>query len=309
MTLSDALRWAWADELPKMAGEGGGAAPNGYSSAWGAILRFGELHSIVDRQPNRFGCIPFDQAGWPHADALTIAHHVETLAECEVDVPEAWNPMPELSAAVDAGLAGRAISDALERATVERGGLRYFRTRPDVLIVRHAILGLVPDWRPCQQPEVKFETWENGRHRWYVRRQVRVVEGKNADGTDYIVVHNIEADGWSSRLQRPVTGAYRKPYLEPDPVPGMVARAEYEIYCAAMAMLFEALAGELETIDLVAVDLPAHPWAVDSGEEAGESREPKILPDLRGSIRSAPSRNRRAKSKTKGGAKSPAIPA
>ncbi len=279
MTLSDALRWAWADELPKMASAVSDAAPNGHSSAWASIVRFGELHSIVDRQPNRYGCIPFDQTGWPHADALVIADAVADLAVCQVDAPDGWDPMEELSGLVEEGLARRAISTALERATVDRDGERYFRTRPDLLVVRHAILGLVPDWRLAAVPEAKFETWENGRHRWFVRRHVRTVVGTLPDGSDHVVVYSTEADGWSARRQRPVTGAYRKPYLDPDPVPTMVERAEYEIFCAAMAMLFDALAGRLETIDLVAVDWPARPW-MDSGEDDGLRRQPRILPDL-----------------------------
>ncbi len=161
----------------------------------------------------------------------------------------------------------------------DRDGERYFRTRPDLLVVRHAILGLVPDWRLAAVPEAKFETWENGRHRWFVRRHVRTVVGTLPDGSDHVVVYSTEADGWSARRQRPVTGAYRKPYLDPDPVPTMVERAEYEIFCAAMAMLFDALAGRLETIDLVAVDWPARPW-MDSGEDDGLRRQPRILPDL-----------------------------
>lgn len=307
MTVSDALKWAWGEELPKMASDGGGA-PNGYSSAWGSILSFGALHSIVDRQPNRYGCIPFDRSGWPHADALVIAHAVEQLAACAVDVPEGWHPMPEL-AAIDDDLAGRAVSDALDRASVAvAGGERQFRLRPDVLVVRHAILGMVPDWRLSHRPIKKFEIWPNGRQRWYVRREVRSVAGQHPDGSDYIVVHSTEVDGWSSRLQRPVAGAYRRPYFEPDPVPVMVARAEYEIFCAAMTMLLDQLAGALDTIDLVAVDWPAQPWG-DSPERATDSRRSRILPDLRARTAREPARKTPRKSKPKRAAKATVNPA
>lgn len=306
MTVSDALKWAWGEELPKVPSADGGG-PLGFSSAWGAILRYGELHSIVDRQPNQYGCIPFDRAGWPHADALSLAEAVRELAECEVEVPAGWNPMPEL-VAVDEALGGRAVATALERATIQRDGALHFRMRPDVLVVRHAILGMVPDWRLPRLPEVEFEKWENGRHRWYVQRQVSTIEGQNTDGSDYVVTTNVEVDGWSSRLQRPVAGAFRRPYFDPDPVPAMVARADYEIFCSAMMMLHDTLSGQLDTIDLVAVDWPAKPWE-DSGATIAESWRPRILPDLRTSARPAPARKRRVKSTAKRGPKAVANPA
>lgn len=286
MTMSDALKWAWGDELPKASLPGLHAPSLGTASAWGSILHYGQLGSIVDRQPNHYGCIPFDEAGWPHADALRIADAVADLAHCSVDVPEGWHPMPELGA-IDEALAARAVADALIKATVAdpSGGLR-FRARPDVLVVRHAILGLVPEWRLWEKPVKEFETWPNGRHRWYVRRDVRTVIGEMADGSDRVEVMTTEVEGWSSRLQRPVAGAFRKARFRPDPVPAMVARGEYEIFCAAMCMLFDQLADQLETIDLIAVDWPVQPWG-DSTEREGASPEPRILPDLSSASRLA----------------------
>jgi hypothetical protein len=278
MTMSDALKWAWGDELPKVqsGGMGGEHRQLTAGSAWQAILAYGETGSIIDRQPNRYGCIPFDVVGWPHADALLIAAAVEELAECAVDVPEGWHPMPEL-AAIDEPLAAKAVSDALIKATVaDADGAVHFRARPDVLIVRHAILGLVPDWRLWETPVKQFETWPGGRHRWFVRREVRTVVG---DGPLGIAVQTVETEGWSARLRRPVAGAYRKAHFVPDPVPAMVARAEYEIFSAAMCMLYDQLADRLETIDLVPVDWPVQPWG-ESAERGADSRRPRILPDL-----------------------------
>lgn len=308
MTVSDALKWAWGEELPKEPSGDFYAPPLAAASAWSSILRYGELGSIVDRQPNRFGCIPFDRVDFPHADALKLADAVHALAECAVDVPAGWHPMPEL-AEIDAGLAGRMVSEALERATVTtEAGERFYRSRPDMLVVRHAILGVVPDWRLAHSPLMKFERWPNGRHRWFARRDVRTVIGQNADGSDKIAVQTTEVDGWSSRLQRPVAGAYRRPYFEPDPVPVMVARADYEIFCAAMGMLFGQLAGALETIDLVAVDWLPQPWA-DSPAVATDSRRSRILPDLRRQAPRSPARKMARKSTRKTAAKAGANPA
>lgn len=295
MTVSDALKWAWGDELPKEPGAAFHAPPLKAASAWASILRYGETGTIVDRQPNRFGCIPFDQADYPHRDAIALAEAVGRLAGCSVDVPEGWHPMPELGE-VDDALAARTVGDAIARATrTDADGALVFRTRPDVLVVRHAIIGLVPDWRLSGLPERKFEANENGVHKWFVRREVRSVIGENADGGDRIEVMTVEVDGWSKRLRRPVAGAYRKAYFDPDPVPVMVARAEYEIFCAAMCMLFDELAGQLETIDLVPVDWPVQPWG--DGDSRGKRRGSKILPDLRAEAERVVAANRARKIK------------
>lgn len=304
MTVSEALRWAWGDELPKEAsGSGMGRGPALYKSAWSAIEAYAELHSIVDRQPNRFGCIPFDNFETPHPDAYRIANTVARLAGCAVNVPDGWHPMPEL-AEVDEAMARRAVNDALNKATVlDALGAIYFRARPDVLVVRHAILGIVPDWRMSDRPNVEYEIGANGRHRWFVRREIRTVIGENADGTDKIAVETAEVDGWSSRLKRPVAGAYRKAHFVPDPVPVMVARAEYEIFCAAMSMLADDLAGQLDTIDIVPIEWPAQPWG-DSPERSGDSRGGKVLPDLSALAANYLTSKTSAKSKGKSPAKS-----
>lgn len=284
MTVASALEWAWRDELPKMPSDfapGGGGPRAG--NAWSSILAFGEIGTMIDRQPNRWGCIPFDVTGWPHPDALTIAAAVDDLAGCTVDVPDGWHPMPEIAGISDGQLAARTVSDALDKATtLDDEGVRRFRTRADLLVIRFAILGLVPNWRLDAMPELRFEAHDNGREKWFVRRETRQVIGQNGDGTDRVEIVNVEVDGWSARLRRPVAGAYRKPFLDPDPVPVMVARAEYEIFAAAMCMLHDDLDGRLGSIDLVPTDWPVQPWADTESLGRGEARRaPKILPDLK----------------------------
>ncbi|QKV20255.1 hypothetical protein [Oricola thermophila] len=276
MTVSAALQWAWRDELPKMPAA---ERPAGLSaaSAWASILRYGELHSVIDRQPNRYGCVPFDVAGWPHADALRIAEAVEALAGLVVEVPDGWNPAPEL-VAIDADLARKAVEDTLRAAIVERDGETVFRVAADVLVVRHAILGTVPQWR-MDLPEATVEIGEGGRPKWYVLREIPTVVGTNPDGSDRIVTETIEVDGWSSRKRRPLPGAYQRRKFDPDPVPAMVERAEYEIFAAAMTHLAGDLSGRLETIEIVADEWPARPWC-ESPDSAQNRRTPKILPDL-----------------------------
>lgn len=295
MTLTAALRWAWSEELPKEPAAAFYAPPAGSASAWAAIAGYGQLGSMVDRQPNRFGCIPFDRPDYPHADAVRIADAVAALGDCTLDVPAGWHPMPELATA-DEALCGKALADALERTTGKAaGGAWRFRTSPSTLIVRYAILGLLPDTRLSGVPERRYEKAANGADRWFVQRPVTTVIGQNADGSDMLQVVMTEADGWSARRRRPLPGAYRKPYLDPDPVPVMVARAEYQIMVAGLAMLFDDLAGRLDSIELLPSPWATHPW--EAGGETGP--EPKILPDLRQMAEAIVAANRQAKSNGK----------
>lgn len=295
MTVSEALRWAWSEELPKEPASAFYDPPLAARSAWSAIQEFGALNAIVDRQPNRYGCIPFDRADSPHPDALLLAREVSSLAECVLDLPEGWHPMPEM-ADVDAALGHKAVGDALHKvATGDGRGGSVFRIRPDMLVIRYAIIGIVPDWRLAELPVRRFEAHVGGVEKWFVRRDLRSVIGTNADGSDRIEIVSTEVDGWSQRLRRPVAGAYRKPYLDPDPVPVMVARAEYQILVAAMTMLHEGLAGTLDTIELLPVDWPDQPWSADS---AGERRS-RILPDLRADSRGVVVADTAMKSKRK----------
>lgn len=307
MTVAEALKWAWTDELPKeTAAHAGALATLAAKSAWSGVLQYGELHSIVDRQPNRFGCIPFDEGGLPHPDAYRLAEAVASLVECTVDVPEGWHPMPWLGE-IDPHLGDKALRDAMASATVDGADGLKFRLRPDALVIRFAILGVMPLWRMANVPEVKFEIGANGKPRWFVQRPVTTEVGTYADGSPRFEARTVEVDGWSERLKRPIAGAYRRAYLDPDPVPVMVARAEYEILCAAMAMLADDLAGTLETIDLVPVDWPERPWEAqaDSLVTGRIRRQPRILPDLAHRDGVAGVAGKQAKSRRKAKSKSP----
>ncbi|MEO3997195.1 hypothetical protein [Mesorhizobium sp. CAU 1732] len=295
--MAEALAWAWGDELPKEAATHEGAiAALQARSAWSTILRYGETHSVIDRAPNRWGCVPFDASSWPHADAYRIADAVGNLTKCTVDVPGGWHPMPWL-AAIDEALARRALDDTMRKATIATDDGLVFRIRPDMLVVRFAILGIVPDWRLDTVPAVEFEMGANGKPRWFVRRTVQTV----AENSDRVMTETVEVDGWSARLKRPVAGAYRRSHFEPNPVPAMVARAEYEIFCAAMTMLAAELTGSLETIEITPIDWPVQPWA-DSPEERARRRRGRILEDISTptSAKSEPNLQAKSTAKKKG---------
>lgn len=276
MTISAALKWAWTDELPKE--PSGGTPPPGTQSAWDAVTRFGEHMSMVDRQPNRYGCIPFDRADFPHPDAIRIANAVSAMADLDINVPDGWNPLPEVIDA-DRALADIAVRDALDKVTAaDDDGRLFFRIHLDALIIRHVIIGDEPDWQLDVAPVRKLVGNGRGGPKWFIKSTVPQVIGTNPDGSDRIEHVPIERDGWSVRSQRPLPGAYQKHFLDPDPVPVIVERAKYEVWCSALSYLCDQLAGKLDTIRLERDRRPLRPWAGDSGNG---DRPPRILPDLR----------------------------
>ncbi|HUO55085.1 MAG TPA: hypothetical protein VMU18_10105, partial [Rhodoblastus sp.] len=158
-------------------------------------------------------------------------------------------------------------------------GLRRLRRTPRRLVVRHALLGGAPEWR-IDPPEVVVDP------RWYVREVIRV-------GTlTGFMEQEIEADGFDKVRRVPKPGAYRKTFLEPDPRDGVVSRAEYEVWRAALDVLFEDLRGTLSAFDVQPCGLPMRPW------EEGEAVPARVLPDLR-VIDSGEVRGRRKKISTR----------
>lgn len=263
MTAERAVEWAWRDELPKAPRLVNG--PDGFLAAWRKVSEFGERLSLVDMTGvNQWGCVPDLSADrYPHPDAEAIAEAVHALDGWTIGIPDDWSPAPELDAF--AGLAARAVSIAARRAMV----------KPVSLIVsRRAILGIDPaDWT-IGPTEIGHEKAANGRDKWIVRATVDTIVGSNPDGSDRTVAETVELPG-TGRNGKPLPGAYRKPYLDPDPVDPLTARAEHEIWHAALTALAEMLAGRLETIDMLPPETPARPWTAPM-------RIRRVLDDLSG---------------------------
>lgn len=263
MPIEDLLRWAYRDELPKEAGDRRVGGPMSYGSMFGRISEYSELLTLVDAPPNRWGVVPFAGTNvMPHPDAVAIGEAVQALDAWTLDLPDDWSPlsdMPDLGT-LGAGAVGRAV----ERATVtgDDGRTRRLKTSPSFLLRRCAILA-PPDWHG-ETPEVKLEM-SHGKPRWFRRI---VIQG-DAGG------YECEVDGYNARRKRPYDDAYQKSYLDPDPTDVAVARAEYEVWHAALELLVIELDGVLSEHVALATNHPARPW------EGEEGRVARILPDLR----------------------------
>lgn len=257
MTIEDAVRWAYREELPKSPRPMAGYALPAMPSSPGAVVDMvAETWALPD---NAFGVVADPGAtGEPHADALAIHAAVTALDDVRAVMPSEW------SAAGDVDLHG--LDDAVQSRVIEgltvleADGARTLRMRPSMIVRTVAILGL-PDM-VVDSPELKVERGANGKPKWFRR-----VSAIDALGFPY----EVETDGFDPKARRPFPDAYQRKFLDPDPVPSLVNRARGELWRAAMELLFEDLQGALSSIVLLPCAWPERPW---------EGSGPRILPDL-----------------------------
>lgn len=267
------LRWTYRDELPKA-----GAAMRlrdrvpGFGFAWSGIEAYGEHMAVID-EPNDWGLAPdLGAVREPHPVAVLVGRHVDALAAWPVVLPRGWDPLVEMG---DLGALGQAaVAAAVERlAVVDAAGERHLRASAAWLVRRYALLGGAPVWE-AEPAQVRVES-ANGRPRWF--RTIQIADGLGG-------MRPVEVDGYDPKRKRPWPGAYRRLYLDPCPIDAAVARAEYEVWHAALAVLVEDLniavgcdveAGRIALGDAIEV-LPspreAEPWL-----STGAARRQRVL--------------------------------
>lgn len=260
MTIEQALRWAYVDELPKDHGRRLDAAAFGLRGGWDAVAEFGAHMALVDTTPyplNAYGLAPdYSAADGPHPDAVRIHEAVVALDDQCAVIPAGWYPLDDMG---DLGALGiEAVERGLSRvAPVGAGGVRVARTKASALIRKHAILGGTPEWRG-ELPERK-PVMENGKAKWFVRDRIQIAPAEPQKGiaAQYM---DVEVDGRDKVSRRPIAGAYRKWALDPDPAPVVESRAEYELWRWALDMLCGELAGGLSDVAVTGVGAPERPW-------------------------------------------------
>lgn len=260
MTIEQALRWAYREELPKSPSLGDRLTPACFPRGWEEVEHFGDYLALIDEPVplNRFGLVAdFTADEGPHPDAVTIHEAVNALDAFPVDVPDDWYPLADMG---DLGDLGReAVARALDRiAPVGRDGERWMRAKPAALIQKHAILGGEPDWEG-DAPEIRFVAAPNGEMLWFRMEDVVVRPADEKRGLPAELMR-VEVDGRNRRTKRPYVDAYRKMYLSPDPAPIVVHRAEYQMWRAALDSLVDELAGRLLSVRVAASHLPQCPW-------------------------------------------------
>ena len=262
--IEDLLRWAYRDELPKVEADQSveGIGPQS-GSMWGGVSQMGEemAAAVHDGRPNVYGLLPshnpFEQPINP--DALIIGEAVNALDYVGFTLPADWSPFADMP-----GLGADAewLTDAARQRLVQDSG--FVRVEARRLVIRFAILGDRREWE-CEPIRRGWLSYANGAPRWF--RRVLVDDGFGG-------AVEIEVDGYNKRGKRPFTDAFRKPVFDPSPNTVAEARAEYQVWHAAMAYLAARLDGCLSDF---AVSGPARPWAPWEG---GGMPERRILPML-----------------------------
>lgn len=256
MVIENTLRWAYREELPKSRQGVGIGGPAAVRSPGAIVDMVAETWALPD---NAYGVVLDPTADEdPHPDAVAIHEAVLRLDDADVAIPADWDGhgAVDLHGGEDQVMAR--VLDGLTR--MDGDGARILRVQPSQLVRTYAIVGL-PDMI-IDPPELKFEVGATGRPKWF-RRSIVVTETGS---------YEVEIDGYDAKRKRAHVDAYRKSYLDPDPVPSLINRARVEIWRAALDLLFEALEGRLASISLMPTAYGPRPWEDDAPAA--------ILPDL-----------------------------
>lgn len=268
------LRWAYCEELPKAEAIGeaiGSCAPRQPGNHWKGAAAAGALLTLVDARYNAFGVVADPTAlSPPHPDAVAVGDLVAELAALELDLPEDWCPLGDFvsAGAMTAEEAAAATVRGLARVLrVDAEGRRGAGERLVRLVLRHAVQGGAPDWE-AEPPERKVVS-AHGKPKWFRLTQVwsGAVDGDGRPVVGMGRYVDVEVDGYDEKRKRARPDAYRKHYFDPDPADVVVARAEYELWRAALTFLAADLAGRLVAFDVGDSPRGVAPW-IDGGGEA-----------------------------------------
>ncbi len=259
MAIEAFLSWAFGEELAKGGGVDGVAA---VASAWGKIQGLAVLGAIVDTGDRRDGPTMCLVDGDPHPDAVIAGKAVAALGDLDLEVPDGWSPLDDFPELGDLGEAAVAAATARLRRSPAR-----FARSVVALVVARAVIGLPPDW---SMTPVRIDVARhNGAPAWF--RMATVPD--RASGKSM----RIEVDGYDRKRRRPFHDAYRKRVLSRDIVGDVMARADYQIWRAAMDIVRDDILsgrhGELKAHRVGPCLAPLCPWAV--GESS--ARAPRVF--------------------------------
>ena len=133
--------------------------------------------------------------------------------------------------------------------------------------MRCATLGPLTGWG-AEPPRLDWLRDDAGRERWF--RKVEKPVSWDASG-NVVGVADVEAEGWDAKNWRPYARAYRRPVLTPCPLAVARRRAEWQLWRAALDVVYEIVAGGEVVIDgvrrvwpdavrVLPCALPWRPW-------------------------------------------------
>jgi hypothetical protein len=278
MVIEDAIRWAVRDELPKVGADvvGGwirAGAPNGAASPALAASVAGQMGASVDARTNRYGVVPdFGALGRlePHPAAVAIGEAMLALDGIEAGGFADWEAFDDLAGLGDDPVAGPLLAEARRDAQAQAGTMARMTGSLSALMVKRAVLGPPSGW---EIGEVRAEVvTSHGKPLWF-RLERRPVAWNDRD--EAIAWADVETDGYNAKAKRPFPEAYRKHRLEPDPLLAVLARAEWQLWRAALDVVFEDVAGcgavAVGGVAVLPSRLPMRPWV------EGMPAQPRVL--------------------------------
>ncbi|ORE90984.1 hypothetical protein [Aurantimonas sp. 22II-16-19i] len=256
--IEDLLAWAYRQELPK-AGWSGRQGPVMASPCFAGLATLG---THIDAS-NGFGLFPDLSAdAEPHPDAIAVDKVVRSFRDAWFEAPEGYDVLGDVVPVGD-----EPMTDD-ERAEAHARGLAMvpimLQGRMPGTLIRHALLGSVPEWRRPDIVQRKTVRNAQGGAAWF-----RKVWRAAGEGRPEIA---IEIDGFDRVRRRPHPAAYRKTVFAPD-LAGLVAdRIAYQAYVISLAALAGDLDGRLAEHGVDGPGLRLWPWEAE-GERDGAAVE------------------------------------
>lgn len=277
MTIERAIAWAVREELPKVQVLSELArAPNGCVTGSGlkAVLALG---TRIDHVPvNAYGVVALaGEHGRCDDDALRIGQALLALDAMARDMAGQmvnglgeWDAFEDLAGLDADPIAAPLLMQARMDARARAGMAARLLASPSEMMIHAAVLGPPRGWA-LDEVRAEVVRASNGRPAWF-RRERRAVAW-NDDG-EAIAFDDVEVNGFNARAQRPHADAYQRHVLTPDPLQAAIARAEWQLWRAALDLLHEDLAGRLARITVLPSAQPWRPWL------EGEAARPRVLP-------------------------------
>lgn len=265
MSIEAAVAWAVRDELPKVGMDvvGGwvrAGAPNGAASPALAAHAAGSLGASVDARTNRYGVVPDFGAlerSSPHPLALAIGEAMLSLDAIQPGGFDSWEPFEDLDLLAADPVAGPLLAQAERDARAQAGTMARMTGSLSALMVKRAVLGPPGGWE-TREVTARVVTGGNGKPVW-LRRVARPARW-NARG-EVTATEMVEVEGFNPKTRRPWPDAYRKLTLTPDPLTLALARAEWQLWRAALDVLFEDVALlAVADMAITSSSLPLRPW-------------------------------------------------
>lgn len=174
-----------------------------------------------------------------HDDALKVEQAVTDLSGMKLVLPDPTillADMPALMNEADAALSG-------------------YRLQLDGLVARMAQLASSPSWQ-FDPPDRKIvRDPRSGAPLWFIRKKMRCRAGDERWSEER------ETDGYDRTAQRPMPGAYRKYYFDPEAGAIVDPRYDWLAWALALMSLRESLAPHLVGFELDPMKKVTLPWA------------------------------------------------